>query len=68
MLRPSNEEFFEWTEEDSNLSKIQNALKDYPDLIDIKDNVRRDHLGISVFHIFLFVKRRVLNWSNAFVK
>ena len=42
MLRPSNEDFFEWAKHDSNASRIRNALGTFPDLIRIRDDVRFD--------------------------
>ena len=38
MLSPSDVEFINWAENDSNLSNIQNALTTYPNLINVKDN------------------------------
>ena len=37
--RPTNEEFFLWVKNDNNLSKIRNALKLHPNLVNIKDGV-----------------------------
>ena len=39
MLRPSDEEFLRWTEKDSNVMRLRNALRIYPDLFDIKNEV-----------------------------
>ena len=37
---PSNEEFFEWIQNDKNKSRVQNALGAHPYLTNIKENVR----------------------------
>ena len=37
--RPSDQEFCQWIRNDNDISKIENALKTYPDLINIKDRV-----------------------------
>ena len=39
MSRPSNKEFIKWSENDSNVSKIQSALKAHSDLVNVKDDV-----------------------------
>ena len=39
LTRPSNNQFFEWVQNDQNKSKVQNALIAHPDLINIKDSV-----------------------------
>ena len=38
-MRPSNVEFLAWVQNDQNKSKISNALKEYPNLANIKDAV-----------------------------
>ena len=40
MLRPSNEDFFEWFKNGSNVSRIRDSLNNYPDLVRIKERVR----------------------------
>ena len=50
MLRPSSVEFFEWAENDSNVSRIRNALNTYPDLIRIRDDVRFNQFVPAFFH------------------
>ena len=39
MSRPSDAEFFEWSKNDSNILKIENAVWIHPDLINIKNKV-----------------------------
>ena len=39
MARPSDDEFSEWVENNSNVVKIRSALKKHPDLINIKNRV-----------------------------
>ena len=49
--RPSKDfflQFFEWIQNDQNKSKVQNALREYPDLINIKDSV-------SFYQYFLII-------------
>ena len=42
--RPLDEVFLEWVQNDRNKSKVQNALRAHPDLIDIKYSVSFSHL------------------------
>ena len=37
--RPSNEQFIQWAINDRYKSKLQNALRKYPDLANIKNSV-----------------------------
>ena len=39
MSRPSDEEFVEWAANDYNVSKIKNALRIYPELVNVKGGV-----------------------------
>ena len=39
MLKPSDEEFIEWTKKDQNKAKIEGALTRYPDLVHIRKEV-----------------------------
>ena len=55
MLRPSSVEFFEWAENGSNVSRIRNALKTYPDLIRIRDNVRFNLFVPAFFSYLIFL-------------
>ena len=51
--RPSNEDFIEWAKNDQNKFKMQNALRSYPELANIKDWVSFNQicflLIISIF-------------------
>ena len=62
MLRPSDEEFIEWTKNDYNISKIRNALETYPDLIHSKDKVNYQKFAILVveYVIQYFCKKQIL--------
>jgi len=40
MSRPTNAEFIEWVKDDNNMSRVREALRKYPDLIAVKDEVR----------------------------
>ena len=51
--RPSNEEFLEWARNDQNKSKMQNALRAHPDLINIKDWVSFNQICFRII-IFTF--------------
>ena len=51
--RPSDKEFIEWVRNDQNKSKVQNALRAHPDLINIKDWVSFNLL-YYIFIIFTF--------------
>ena len=42
--RPSDEEFIEWVKNDQNKSKVQNALREHPNLINSKDRVSFNQL------------------------
>ena len=48
MSKPYNEEFIERTTHDSNLSKIQNAVRSYPNLINVKAEVTYN-LNVAIF-------------------
>ena len=53
--RPSDEEFIEWVKNDQNKSKVQNALREHPDLINSKDRVSFNQLYfLSIFSHFNF--------------
>jgi len=48
MSRPSDGEFVEWVKDDHNVSRVREALRNYPDLIAVKYKVRNvDNVHIS---------------------
>ena len=51
--RPSDDEFIAWVKNDQNKSKVQNALRAHPDLINVKDSVSFNQLYIFII-IFTF--------------
>ena len=50
MQRPSNQEFIEWTKNDSSTSKIRNALSKFPDLVKIKEHVS---CNVEIYTLYL---------------
>ena len=53
MLNPSHEEFSKRSKNDSNISRLRSALRTYPDLIRIRDDVRCTPFVDLFFHSFL---------------
>jgi len=48
MSRPTDGEFLEWVKDDNNVSRVREALRKYPDLIAVKDEVRNiDNVNIK---------------------
>ena len=50
--RPSDVEFFKWVRNDQNKSKVQNALRECPDLITIKGSVSCNKLNFLIIITF----------------
>ena len=44
--RPPDDEFIEWVKKDENKSKVQNALREHPDLANIKGWVSMNQIYI----------------------
>ena len=59
MSRPSNKEFIKWSENDSNVSKIQSALKAHSDLVNVKDDVSLNICFFVYWIVKVIVKKLI---------